>query len=132
MTMMSRLAACAAVLGAATLAAASPSEALSMRGPGGRSPGGFRHIDPGIGNGGGGRHIDPGIGNGQPAGWSLPRGHTSRRTIIGGHGNGPDPQPLPQRWRNRQGGLLGGLNQAPTGLGGYYHCHPRRWRMGLC
>ena len=36
MTMMSRLAACAAVLGAATLAAASPSEALSMRGPGGR------------------------------------------------------------------------------------------------
>lgn len=117
----------------ALLAAAGKAEALSMRGPGGR-PGGFRPIDPGIGNGQRPqRPIDPGIGNGQGS-WSLPRGHVSRRAIVSGGGNGPDPMPRPGRWRNHQGGLLGGLNpQAPSG-GGYpgYVCHPRRRAAGLC
>ncbi|WP_439575770.1 hypothetical protein [Phreatobacter sp.] len=103
----------------ALLAAAGKADALTIRGPGGR-PGGFRPID-------------PGIGNGQRA-WSLPRGHLSRRAIIGEGGNGPDPRPRPMGWRNRQGGLLGGLNpQAPT-PSGYpgYACHPRRRMAGLC
>lgn len=115
----------------ALLAAAGKAEALSMRGPGGR-PGGFRPIDPGIGNGHRPhRPIDPGIGNGQGA-WQLPRGHVSRRAIIGEGGNGPDPQPRPTRWRNRQGGLLDGPEPRPRGPGGYYSCHPRLQRQGRC
>lgn len=132
MTMMSRRAAFAAILGAASLAATSQGQALSMRGAGGRSPGGFRPIDPGIGNG---HHpqrpIDPGIGNGQGS-WQLPRGHVSRRAIISEGGNGPDPQPRPMGWRNRQGGLLGGIEPRPRGPGGYYSCHPRLQRQGRC
>jgi len=128
MKMMSRRAAFAAILGAASLAT-TQSHALSMRGPGGRSPGGYRPIDPGIGNGHGSRPIDPGIGNGRPGGWQH---SASRRGVIGGHGPGIDPQPRQPRWRNRQGGLLGGLNQPPSAPGGYYHCHPRYRRRGLC
>ncbi len=115
MKAMSRRAAFAAILGAASLAA-TQSHALSMRGPGGRSPGGYRPID-------------PGIGNGRPGGWQH---SASRRGVIGGHGPGIDPQPRPPRWRNRQGGLLGGLNQPPSAPGGYYHCHPRYRRRVLC
>jgi hypothetical protein len=122
----------AAILSTASLAAlgAREASALSIRGPGGR-PGGFRPIDPGIGNGRPPqRPIDPGIGNGQPGGWQR----VARRSVVGDHGNGPDPQPGRRRWRNNQGGLLGGLNpQAPTPYGypGYV-CHPRRRAAGLC
>lgn len=127
MKAMSRRAAFAAILGAASLAA-TQSHALSVRGPGGRAPGGYRPIDPGIGNGRGGRPIDPGIGNGRPGGWQH---SASRRGIIGDHGPGIDPSPRPTRWRNRQGGLLGGLNHPPA-RNSPYHCHPRYRRRGLC
>lgn len=117
----------------ALLAAAGKAEALTVRGPGGQ-PGGFRPIDPGIGNGQRPhRPIDPGIGNGQGA-WRLHHGHVSRRAMVSGGGNGPDPMPRRGRWRNPQGGLLAGLNpQAPT-AGGYpgYVCHPRPRAAGLC
>jgi hypothetical protein len=132
MTTITRRGAFAALFAVAATSAfaARDASALTIRGPGGR-PGGFRPIDPGIGNGQQPyRPIDPGIGNGRPnLGW-----HSSRRAVIGGHGNGPDPQPNRPRWRNSQGGLLGGLNpQAPTPYGypGYV-CHPRRRMAGLC
>jgi hypothetical protein len=129
---MSRRAAFAAILGVASLAA-TQSHALSIRGPGGRAPGGYRPIDPGIGNGSGPRPIDPGIGNGRPGGWQH---GAPRRGVIGDHGPGIDPGPQPRRWRNRQGGLLGEVNQPPAVPGSFYRCHPhpryRRRRRRFC
>ena len=46
--------------------------------------------------------IDAGIGNG-----------TGRSHIMGPHGNGPTVETTTPKWRNNQGGLLGGMWPPP-------------------